>query len=56
MTLDQIILFALLLFIDGLYDAGIVAIHTGAFALSTPMGEAEIDDLAEAVLSSLRRI
>ncbi len=42
-------------FISGLYDAGIVAIHTGAGALSTPMGEAEIDQLAEAVLSSLRK-
>ncbi len=47
---------ALKQFIDGLYDAGIVAIHTGAGALSTPMGEAEIDRLAEAVLSSLRKI
>ncbi len=47
---------ALKQFIDGLYDAGIVAIHTGAGALSTPMGEAEIDHLAEAVLSSLRGI
>ncbi len=47
---------ALVQFIDGLYDAGIVAIHTGAGALSTPMGEAEIDHLAEAVLSSLRKI
>ena len=46
---------ALKRFVDGLYDAGILAIHTGAFALSTPMGEAEIDRLAEAVLSSLRR-
>ena len=47
---------ALKQFIDGLYDAGIVAIHTGAGALSTPMGEAEIDRLAEAVLTSLRKI
>ncbi len=47
---------ALKQFIDGLYDAGIVAIHTGAGALSTPMGEAEIDRLAEAVLSSLRKV
>ncbi len=42
--------------VDGLYDAGIVAIHTGAGALSTPMGEAEIDRLAEAVLASLRKV
>ncbi len=47
---------ALRRFIDGLYDAGIVAIHTGAGALSTPMGEAEVDHLAEAVLSSLRAV
>jgi glutamate-1-semialdehyde 2,1-aminomutase len=43
-------------FIDGLYDAGIVLIHTGTGALSTPMGESEIDRLAEAVLTSLRRV
>ncbi len=47
---------ALKRFIDGLYDEGIVAIHTGAGALSTPMGEAEIDHLADAVLSSLRKL
>jgi glutamate-1-semialdehyde 2,1-aminomutase len=46
---------ALNLFVDGLYDAGIVMIHTGAGTLSTPMGEAEIDKLAEAVLTSLRK-
>ncbi len=43
-------------FIDELYDAGIMLIHTGAGALSTPMGEAEIDRLAAAVLSSLRPV
>lgn len=43
-------------FVDGLYDAGIVPIHTGTVALSTAMGEAEIDRLAEAVLTSLRRV
>jgi glutamate-1-semialdehyde 2,1-aminomutase len=47
---------ALKLFVDGLYDAGIVAMHTGSFALSTAIGEAEIDLLAEAVASSLRRV
>jgi glutamate-1-semialdehyde 2,1-aminomutase len=47
---------ALKLFIDGLYDAGILMIHTGTGALSTPMGEAEIDALAEAVLKSLRKV
>ncbi len=43
-------------FVDGLYDAGIVAIHTGTVALSTATGEAEIDRLAEAVLESLRKL
>jgi glutamate-1-semialdehyde 2,1-aminomutase len=47
---------ALKLFIDGLYDEGIVLIHTGAVALSTPMTEVEIDRLAEAVLTSLRGV
>jgi glutamate-1-semialdehyde 2,1-aminomutase len=47
---------ALRLFIDGLYDAGIVMIHTGTGTLSTPMGEAEIDALAEAALVALRRV
>ena len=47
---------ALARFIDGLYEAGIVAIHTGTVALSTPMAEAEIDRLAEAVLASLRKV
>ncbi len=44
------------LFVDGLYEAGIMMIHTGTGALSTPMGEAEIDRLAEAVLASLRKV
>jgi glutamate-1-semialdehyde 2,1-aminomutase len=44
------------LFIDGLYDSGIVMIHTGTGALSTPMEQADIDRLAEATLASLRRI
>jgi glutamate-1-semialdehyde 2,1-aminomutase len=44
------------LFIDELYDRGIVLIHSGAGALSTPMGEAEIDALAEAVEGALRRV
>ena len=43
-------------FIGGMYDAGIVMIHTGTGTLSTPMGEAEIDQLAEAVLTSLRKV
>jgi hypothetical protein len=47
---------ALARFVDGLYDAGIVPIHTGTVALSTAMGEAEIDRLAQAVLDGLRRI
>ena len=47
---------ALRLFIDGLYDEGVVLIHTATGTLSTPMGEAEIDQLAEAVLTSLRKV
>ena len=47
---------ALRLFVDGLYAAGVVMIHTGAGTLSTPMGEAEIGRLAEAVLTSLRNV
>ncbi len=40
----------------GLYDDGIMMIHTGTGTLSTPMTEAEIDRLAEAVLASLRKV
>jgi len=47
---------AMTLFVDGLYDEGIVLIHTGTGTLSTPMGEAEIDRLGEAVLASLREV
>ena len=47
---------ALRRFVDGLYDEGIVIIHTGTGALSTAMTEVEIDRLADAVLASLRRI
>lgn len=43
-------------FIDALYDNGIVVVHTGTLALSTPMERAHIDRLAEAVLTSLRAI
>ena len=43
-------------FIDSMYDNGIVLIHSGAGALSTPMEEAEIDALAEAVETSLRLV
>jgi len=42
-------------FINGLYDAGILIVRTGTGFLSTPMQEAEIDRLAEAVLTSLRK-
>ena len=44
---------AITLFVNGLYDDGIVLIHTGTGTLSTPMGEAEIERLGEAVLASL---
>lgn len=47
---------ALDIFIQSLYDEGIVPIHSGFITLSTPMGEAEIDRLAEAVLASLRKV
>lgn len=47
---------ALSAFIDALYDNGIVVVHTGAAALSTPMERADIDRLADAVLKSLRSI
>ena len=43
-------------FIDGMYDSGIAMVHTGTCVLSTPMGETEVDRLAEAVLATLRRI
>jgi len=47
---------AIQIFVNGLYDAGVVLIHTGTGTLSTPMGESEIDRLGEAVLASLRRV
>lgn len=47
---------ALSAFIDALYDNGIVVVHTGTLALSTPMEQAHIDRLADAVLTSLRAI
>jgi len=40
--------------IEALYDRGIMMIHTGSAALSTPMGNAEIDTLCEAMHHSLR--
>jgi len=43
-------------FIDALYDNGIVVVHTGTMALSTPMERAHIDRMAESVLASLRAI
>lgn len=47
---------ALSALIDALYDNGIMMIHTCTAALSTPMGRAEIDQLAEAMLKSLGSI
>lgn len=44
------------LLIDHLYDNGIMMIHTGAAALSTVMGHAEIDRFTETVLKSLRSL
>ncbi|HEC00516.1 MAG TPA: aspartate aminotransferase family protein [Sphingomonadales bacterium] len=43
-------------FINSLYDNGIMMIHTGALTLSTPMTESHIDQLADAVLISLKSI
>lgn len=40
-------------FLDALYADGVALIHTGAGMLSTPMREAEIDRLAEAVEGAL---
>lgn len=47
---------ALSALIDALYDDGVMLFHTGGAALSTVMGENEIDRLAEAVLTSLRSV
>ncbi len=47
---------ALSALVDALYDAGIMPIHTGSGALSTAMGNSEIDRLAEAVLTAFRTI
>lgn len=47
---------ALAAFIDSMYDQGIVMIHTGAAALSTPMERSHIDRLADCVATSLRAI
>ena len=46
---------ALTTFVDHLGDAGFLLIYSGAGTLSTPMGEAEIDGLAEAVIPALRK-
>jgi glutamate-1-semialdehyde 2,1-aminomutase len=43
-------------FIDTLFAEGILVIYSAAGVLSTPMGEAEIDRLAEAVLAGLRKV
>ncbi len=43
------------MFIDSLYANGILIVGTGTGFLSTPMGEEEIERLAEAVLLSLRQ-
>jgi len=47
---------ALSAFIDALYDNGIVVVHTGTMALSTPMERAHIDQMADGVLKSLKAI
>lgn len=47
---------ALSVLINALYDDGIMMIHTAAAALSTPMGNAEIDQLSESILKALRSV
>ncbi len=47
---------ALSALIEALYDEGMIMIHTGAAALSTPMGRGDIDRLCGAVLKSLLSI
>jgi glutamate-1-semialdehyde 2,1-aminomutase len=47
---------ALKLLLDHLTAHGLLMIETGSGALSTPMTEAEIDFLADAVLAGLRRV
>ncbi len=46
---------ALNVLIDELYASGILLINTASGTLSTPMQEADIDHLAESVLSGLRK-
>jgi glutamate-1-semialdehyde 2,1-aminomutase len=46
---------ALTSFVDLMGDAGQLLIYSGAGTLSTPMGEAEIDRLAEAAVPALRK-
>jgi glutamate-1-semialdehyde 2,1-aminomutase len=41
-------------FVDGMLDAGIMLTNTGTGMLSTVMVQAQIDQLADGVLSSLR--
>ncbi len=43
-------------FVDEMYKAGIVLLNTASGALSTPMMEADIDRLADAVVVSLRKL
>ena len=43
-------------FLDDVYDAGVLLIYSGGGVLSTVMGEAEVDRLAEAVLVGARKL
>ncbi|MCB9558712.1 MAG: aspartate aminotransferase family protein [Deltaproteobacteria bacterium] len=43
-------------FIDQMYQHGVMLIHTGAGTLCTPMGQDELDRLADAVCKSLRQL
>jgi len=46
---------ALATFLDHMGDAGFLLIYSGAGNLSTPMGEDEIDRLAEAAVPAFRK-
>ena len=46
---------ALDVFVETMAQTGCLLIYSGAGALSTPMGEAEIDTLAEAAVAALRK-
>ena len=46
---------ALSIFLEQMGDAGYLLVYSGAGILSTPMGEAEIDGMADAAVTALRK-